>query len=119
MANYCPSCGKSVDSDAAFCKSCGKALNGSDSNYSNNSSSSKKTSDILGTLVTVSLIGGLTKRLYFHNGRYFLDPHCRRPFVGPGIIGPHHNGGPHGGPHRGPGGFGGPHGGSHGGPGGH
>jgi hypothetical protein len=66
-------------------------------------------------LVTVSLIGGLTRRLYYYGGRYFLDPYCRRPYGSPHLI----CGGPMGGPHGGP--MGGPHGGpggGHGGPGG-
>jgi hypothetical protein len=71
---------------------------------------------ILGTLVTVSLIGGLTRQLYYYGGRYFLDPYCRRPFGSPHLIcgrymGGHMIGGPHGGP-------GGPRGGGYGGPGG-
>lgn len=80
----------------------------------------------LGTLVAVSLLGGMTRQLYYYGGRYFLDPYCRRPFLSPHLImgghrpigrppmgGMHGPGGPHGG-------FGGPHGGPHGGgPGGH
>lgn len=129
MANYCPNCGISVDSDAAFCKNCGTALNSSYTNQNTTNNSSVNTGDILGTLVAVSLVGGLTRQLYFYNGRYFLDPYCRRPFVGPRIIGPHHPigprgpigmrphhmGGMHHGGHRGPGGFGGPRGGGPGG----
>lgn len=122
MANYCPNCGTSVDTGASFCPNCGTALSGG--SYTSNSTASTNNSatnagNILGTLVAVSLIGGLTRQLYYYNGRYFLDPYCRRPFGSPHmIIGrhrpigmrpmhPHMGGGmrgpmrPHGGPHGG------------------
>ncbi len=120
MANYCPNCGTNVDNSASYCPNCGTMLNAS---YTNTTASANTTStstgDILGTLVAVSLIGGLTRQLYYYNGRYFLDPYCRRPFGSPHMIlgrprpmGMHPMP-PHGGP-RGFGGsrgFGGPHGG--------
>lgn len=129
MGNYCPNCGINVDNDASYCKNCGTALNGNN-NQNAYTDNSLNAGNILGTLVAVNLIGGLTRQLYFYNGRYFLDPYCRRPFIGPRIIGPHRPipprghigmgprpGGMHRGPggmHRGPGGFrGGPHGGGH------
>lgn len=126
MANYCPNCGASVNSGASFCSNCGAALNGG--SYSGESTASANnnsanTGNILGTLVAVSLLGGLTRQLYYYNGRYFLDPYCRRPFGSPHMIvgrhrpmgmrpmmpphaGPHgpmspHGGGFHGGPHGG------------------
>ncbi len=119
MANYCSNCGSSVDSNDIYCKNCGSVLNNSSSGNQNNySNNSVNTGNILGTLVAVNLIGGLTRQLYYYNGRYFLDPYCRRPFHGPRIIGPHHpighpghmgmrvpprggHGGPHGGPRGG------------------
>lgn len=117
MANYCSNCGAKIDNNASYCSSCGSPLN--NTTYTNQTSTTS-TNDILGTLVAVSLVGGITRQLYYYNGRYFMDPYCRRPFVGPRIIGPHrpmgmpHGPAPHGmfrgGPHPGPRGFGGPHG---------
>lgn len=126
MANYCPNCGSSVNSNAAFCQSCGAQLNNSSytnqqNTYSNNSNRSN-IGNIVGRLVTVSLLGGITRQLYYYRGRYFLDPHCRNPFVGPRIIShrpigmmkPRMGGMPHNGPGM-HGGFrgGGPRGGHH------
>jgi hypothetical protein len=129
MANYCPNCGQSVSLNDSFCSSCGTQLNGgtttNNANYAttNTNSGLGTAAGILGTLVTVSLLGGLTRQLYYYGGRYFLDPYCHRPYMTPHLIcgrpmGMHPPmGGPHGGmggPH---GGMGGPHGGM-GGPGG-
>lgn len=89
MANYCPNCGNQVNNGDMYCSNCGNSLSGA-TNYSNsNIAMSSGAGDILGTLVVVSLVGGLTRELYFHNGRYFLDPYCRRPFRGARIIGHH------------------------------
>lgn len=113
MANYCPNCGRSVDAGASFCSNCGAALNGNTnaqgSAYTSPSPAASAAGGILGTLVAVSLIGGLTRRLYYYGGRYYLDPYCRRPFMDMHRIigGPRFIGGPHGGP-RGPMGLGGP-----------
>ncbi len=141
MANYCPNCGNQVNNGDMYCSNCGNSLSGSTSySSSNTATSTSGAGDILGTLVAVSLVGGLTRELYFHNGRYFLDPYCRRPFRGARIIGhhpmhppihhtprmggprggfgsPHGMGGPHGGAPRG--GMGGPRGGMGGRSGGH
>jgi hypothetical protein len=127
MANYCPNCGQSVSTSDRFCAACGASLDGSSTGgtaYSGTtatttsgvSSGLNTATGILGTLVTVSLIGGLTRQLYYYGGRYFLDPYCHRPYMTPHLIcgrpmgmGMHPPmGGPHGGPH---GGMGGPHGG--------
>lgn len=116
MANYCPNCGNNVDSNASFCSNCGTALNGganTNGNTTTANDSSSTANKVLGTLVTVTLLGGLTRQLYYHNGRYFMDPYCRNPFMGPRIIGHHRHMGMHHG-HIGPrGGFhgGGPRGG--------
>ncbi len=116
MANYCSNCGNSVESSATYCSNCGTALNGgpsiSNSTGNNSGSATSAAGTILGTLVTVSLLGGLTRQLYYYNGRYFLDPYCRNPFVGPRILGHRrHMMGMHRGPMHPRGGFGGPHGG--------
>lgn len=127
MANYCPNCGTNVNSTDSFCKNCGTALN----NANVNQTTTNQSDNILGTLVAVTLLGGITRQLYYYNGRYFLDPYCRNPFVGPRIMGPHriirprghmgmHPGPRPGGPRPGgprPGGPGGFHGGPR--PGGH
>ncbi len=92
MANYCSNCGNSVSSSASFCSNCGVSLNQDSSTSGINSSSNTTTSNggnILGTLVAVSLFGGITRQLYYYNGRYFLDPYCRNPFIGPRILGHH------------------------------
>jgi hypothetical protein len=134
MANYCPNCGQTVSSGDRFCASCGTQLVGGTTNNNTNYAATNTTSGtsngvssglgtaagILGTLVTVSLIGGLTRQLYYYGGRYFLDPYCRRPYMSPHLICGRPPMGPMGGPMGGPrgGGFGGPMGGPHGGPGG-
>lgn len=91
MANFCYSCGSSVDPNALFCPVCGAALNGTAQNgnqYQQPVQSAPPVNDagstmgsILGTLVAVNLIGGLTRQLYYYGGRYYLDPYCRRPFM--------------------------------------
>jgi len=142
MAKYCQNCGYEVPSDANFCPSCGSSLNSSNSSYtkSNSNESSSNTAEILGTLVTVGLLSGLTQQLFYRNGMYYYDRYCMRPYpmhlihsywhhgprpmpggFGPGFRpggmmrggAPRGFGGPHGGGHGG--GFGGPRGG-HGGP---
>lgn len=143
MANFCPNCGRQVNAGDRFCAECGTSLSGNTSNnnntYANNGGGTASTSGmgaILGTLVAVSLIGGITRQLYYYNGRYFYDPYCRRSFMSPHMIlgrprpcfhpGLMHRRpghpmrppmGPHGGGPRGPMG-GGPRGGGFGGPGG-
>lgn len=93
MANFCPNCGKQVNAGDRFCTECGTSLSGAASNnntYTNNNgtgnASASDVGAILGTLVAVSLIGGLTRQLYYYNGRYFYDPYCRRPFMSPHMI---------------------------------
>lgn len=115
---YCPNCGSNVGS-GNFCSMCGASLNSNATNTNTTSTAS----NILGTVVAVSLLSGLTRQLYWHNGMYYYDPYCRRPFpmnmVMPGFrMGPRRIGGfappgpgpggirrPGPGPH---GGFGGP-----------
>lgn len=128
---YCPNCGNNIGT-ANFCSNCGAQANGStnQTNY-NNTTSQSSVGNILGTLVTVGLLSGLTQQLFYYNGMYYYDRFCRRPFP-MGLIGiPHHRmpmhrpmgmmGGPRGhigGPMGGlRGGHGGPRGGGHGGPG--
>ena len=110
---YCKNCGKEINGDANFCPYCGcsiKSTTNQSYNESNYNSNVNTTNAILGTLVTVVLLGGIRRQLYYWNGRYFLDPYCLRPFGFPRRIiggpfgpyrGPHHIGG------HGPGGFGG------------
>lgn len=87
MANYCPNCGQCVGDGAAYCSACGTALNGNaTASAANGNSAASTAGTVLGTLVAVNLIGGLTRQLYFYNGRYFLDPYCRRPFGSPHMI---------------------------------
>ena len=87
MANYCSNCGTAVDASASFCPNCGTALNGGAANTNTNANNAGSgLGTVLGTLVAVSLIGGLTRQLYYYNGRYFLDPYCRRPFMSPHLI---------------------------------
>jgi hypothetical protein len=121
MANYCPNCGNTVSADNRFCPSCGTSLTGGTTGATTTTAATGGTTaglgtatGILGTLVTVSLIGGLTRQLYYYGGRYFLDPYCHRPFMSPHLICGRHmgwhrpmGGGPHGGGPMG----GGPHGG--------
>jgi hypothetical protein len=138
MANFCSNCGQAVTSSDTYCPSCGAQLNGGVSNTANYSNANSgvatganTVSGILGTLVTVSLIGGLTRQLYYYGGRYFLDPYCHRPYGSPHLIcgrppmggpmgGPRGGhmggpmgGGPRGGGPRGGGPMGGPRGGGH------
>jgi hypothetical protein len=130
MANFCPNCGQNVSTSDRFCAACGAQLTGdttaaktyTDTSVNTTATTTNTTSDILGTLVTVSLIGGLTRQLYYYGGRYFLDPYCHNPFMSPHLICGRHMpppmrpmGGPHGGPMgggpRGGGPMGGPRGG--------
>ena len=126
MANFCPYCGSGLKAGATHCSSCGAGVSATNNstntqsttvNINNNASSA--VADTVGTLVAVTLAGGLTRQLYYHCGRYYHDPMCHRPFVG-SIIGPprhiHIHVGPHrpmGRPHPMPGGphrpIGGPH----------
>lgn len=118
MANYCPNCGAAVSSGDSYCASCGAALRGGAASGTSGATSigsavAAGAAGALGTLVAVTLVGGLTRNLYYYGGRYFLDPFCRRPFMGrimggprpmPRGMGPHGGmGGPHGGmgPHGG------------------
>ena len=133
MANFCPNCGSALyDTNAAYCPTCGAAINSSA--YTNSTAYTGNTMNnveatvagALGTLVAVTIAGGITRQLYYRGGRYFLDPMCHNPFVGR-IMGPHRPlppphpmGGPRppmgGGPHGPMGGPRGPMGGPHGGP---
>ncbi len=94
MANFCPHCGSGLKAGATHCSSCGAGVCTTDTAYSQPSNSyvNVNTSDIVadavGTLVAVTLVGGLTRQLYYHGGRYYHDPMCHRPFVGR-IMGPH------------------------------
>ncbi|MDE7071493.1 MAG: zinc ribbon domain-containing protein [Clostridia bacterium] len=95
MANFCPHCGSGLKAGATHCSSCGAgvcATNDTAYSQSSNTYVSVDTSDIVanavGTLVAVTLVGGLTRQLYYHGGRYYHDPMCHRPFVGR-IMGPH------------------------------
>ncbi len=94
MANFCPHCGSGLKAGATHCSSCGAGVCATDTAYSQPSNSyvNVNTSDIVadavGTLVAVTLVGGLTRQLYYHGGRYYHDPMCHRPFVGR-IMGPH------------------------------
>lgn len=93
MANFCLNCGCAMsDPYASFCPSCGAALNAAGTTYNQSTNSANyagaAAAGALGTLVAVTLAGGLTRRLYYRGGRYFLDPMCRNPFMGR-IMGPH------------------------------
>lgn len=93
MANFCPNCGSSVNPNVMFCPVCGTALSGvSNTQYNNNQNynygyqhpvdnTSSTIGTVLGTLVAVNLIGGLTRQLYYYGGRYYYDPYCRCPFM--------------------------------------
>ena len=89
MANFCPHCGSGLKAGATHCSSCGAGVCTTDTAYSQPSNSyvNVNTSDIVadavGTLVAVTLVGGLTRQLYYHGGRYYHGP-----FVGR-IMGPH------------------------------
>lgn len=134
---FCPNCGSQVNGN--FCSNCGCNVNGGSTNCNNTTSSGSTAGNVLGTLVTVGLLSGLTQQLYYMNGMYYYDRFCRRPFPMSMIGIPHHRmhmrpmgmrpmpgpRGPMGGGHiggpRGPmggGHMGGPRGGGHG-PGGH
>ena len=86
MANFCSNCGASVDPNASDCPQCGNPLSGTANANSNTATGGMNGADILGTLVTVSLVGGLMRQLYFYNGCYYMDPYCRHPFASPHLI---------------------------------
>lgn len=119
---FCPNCGSQVNGN--FCSNCGANVNGNTTNYNNTQSAGSTAAGVVGTLVTVGLLSGLTQQLYYMNGVYYYDRFCRRPFP-MGMIGiPHHRMGIHRpmgmrpmpgprGPMGSPRGIGGPHGGGH------
>ncbi|MDE7301641.1 MAG: zinc ribbon domain-containing protein, partial [Clostridia bacterium] len=85
MANFCPNCGSTLtDTTANYCPYCGAQINAAQTtaSYSDNGD----LTNVLGTLVTVSLVGGLTRQLYYYGGRYFIDPYCRHPYGFPHRI---------------------------------
>lgn len=102
MANFCPNCGSAVNQTDTFCPTCGSAIVGSTSGlpagvpintppptrqyYQSVPPVQSTASNILGTLVAVNLINGLTRQLYYYGGRYYLDPYCRNPFLQMGMI---------------------------------
>ena len=94
MANFCPNCGSALSNpNAQYCPVCRAAIYQSTTTYVNPAPTAYNTVNTvnaaLGTLVAVTLAGGITRRLYYRGGRYFIDPMCRNPFVGR-IMGPHH-----------------------------
>ena len=80
--NFCSNCGAKCNTNANFCSNCGMALNAqSPQRVTNNSMRNNLNSDsLLGTLVTVQLINGLTKNLYEKNGDYYSDQACHHKF---------------------------------------
>ena len=86
MANFCPYCGSGLKAGATHCSSCGAGVCATNDAKTNTSDS--VVGAVVGTLVAVTLAGGLTRQLYYHRGRYFIDPMCHNPFGGR-IIGPH------------------------------
>lgn len=83
--NFCPNCGSKLTS-GNFCSSCGANLTQTTQGNMNNSRNNIA-GNLLGTLVTVSLVNGLTKNLYLNNGNYYYDKQCRRPFNSAMILG--------------------------------
>ena len=79
MANFCPNCGSAVNQTDTFCPTCGSAIVGSTSGlpagvpintppptqqyYQSVPPVQSTASNILGTLVAVNLINGLTRQL--------------------------------------------------------
>lgn len=80
--NFCPNCGNKITSNTNFCTSCGANLgqntqSGFGLGLGMNNNLAK---NILGTLVTVTLVNGLTKKLYQKDGNFFYDAKCSRPY---------------------------------------
>ena len=82
--NFCPNCGSKCLIKANFCSNCGNSLNGTmqqqESLANNNFHTGVGNNSLLGTMVTVQLVNGLTKNLYEQNGNYFTDKACRHQF---------------------------------------
>lgn len=69
---YCTCCGKQIMDGCNFCPECGVKLN----------MNAKRGSDFipLGTYISVPLITGEVKGLYYYNGLFYKDKFCTNPF---------------------------------------
>ena len=88
--NFCPNCGAKRTQKANFCSNCGFAFNQnveSPSQVNNNVNvvGAGMGGNLLGTLVTLQLMNGLTQNAYERNGNYYSDPNCRRK-INPATI---------------------------------
>lgn len=99
--NFCILCGTKLNDN--ICPNCGTNYNEDEkqqtknANNVNNSSSSKQSKasnilgggvgkNILGALVTVALLNGLTKKLYKKDGNYYTDKNCNNLFDASQIL---------------------------------
>lgn len=74
---YCTNCGKQILDTVNFCPHCGCQINmkaDASNSYYRSDGSTK------GTLVTVMLMGGTMRQLYYYNGLYYYDRFLTRPF---------------------------------------
>lgn len=88
MSNFCTVCGSRLNGKVNFCGNCGASVGNQNTNSFNNfnNANSMNQNNILGTLVTVSLINGLTKNLYLKDDKYYTDAQCRHPFMNTAMI---------------------------------
>lgn len=88
--NYCSNCGFKCGKAANFCANCGMSLTGASQQGSiinNNANIGSGSNSLLGTLVTVQLINGMTKNLYENNGNYYTDKACKHQYNPAMIMG--------------------------------
>ena len=94
---YCSNCGAKIEAGAKFCTECGTKVE------INNAPSmgdvvmkdgvrnqafpnmgmmvgGGNTGSMMGLLVTVMLLNGMQKNLYYNNGHYFIDPNCQNEY---------------------------------------
>lgn len=87
--NFCSNCGAKRTMKANFCSNCGTAFNSGVSNQqsfsNNNENQNFGSNSMLGTLVTVQLLNGLTQNLYQRDGKYYQDQGCNHE-VNPAMI---------------------------------
>jgi len=85
--NFCSNCGAKNTLKANFCSNCGSALSNNTVNnkQSSNNIFNSSSNSILGTLVSLQLLNGLTKNAYEKNGNYYSDKGCHHK-INPATI---------------------------------
>lgn len=85
--NFCPNCGSQMPANTNFCPNCGANFSTGFQQGGILGNGANTARNLLGTLVTVSLVNGLTKKLYQRGNNYYYDQNCTRPFNSAMILG--------------------------------